>query len=127
MAMEAEEAAESLRESTVIGDYLLRSKLGDGAYSTVWRAEHRFRGETVALKQVHLSKLSRKLRNCLDCEISFLSSVIHPNIIRLLDVFQVGYLSIFFLPIVIENFPLLYFSGKVEFLLVFLILCGTQI
>lgn len=124
--MEADVAAENLREPTVIGDYVLRSKFGEGTYSTVWRAEHRATGETVALKQVHLSRLNRQLRNCLDCEISFLSSVKHPNIIRLLDVLQV---FIFFCPIFYRRFCALspLFVSKVELMPVAMILCGTQV
>ncbi|XP_011099785.1 serine/threonine-protein kinase ATG1t isoform X1 [Sesamum indicum] len=71
-----------------LGDYVLRSKLGESSLSTVWRAEHRTTGEVVALKQIPLAKLTRHLRNCLDCELTFLSSVNHPNIIRLLDFFE---------------------------------------
>lgn len=129
MKMEAEVAAENLREPTVIGDYVLRSKLEERAYSTVWRAEHLATGETVALKQVHLSRLNRQLRNCLDCEISFLSSVKHPNIIRLLDVLQVEQLFIFFRPIFYRRFcaPSPLFVSKVEFMPVAMILCGAQV
>ncbi|KAL0350416.1 UNVERIFIED_CONTAM: Serine/threonine-protein kinase ATG1t [Sesamum radiatum] len=50
-----------------LGDYVLRSKLGEGSLSTVWRAEHRTTGEVVALKQIPLAKLTRHLRNCLEC------------------------------------------------------------
>ena len=76
-------------ESGRIGDYMLKSKLGESSVSTVWKAESKSSGEAVAVKQVFLSKLNRHLTNCLDCEINFLSSVNHPNIIRLLHVFQV--------------------------------------
>ncbi|XP_074556416.1 serine/threonine-protein kinase ATG1t [Curcuma longa] len=57
--------------------------------STLWRAVQRSTGQTVVLKQVKLSGLSRNLRDCLDCELRFLASVRHPNIIRLLDSVQV--------------------------------------
>ncbi|KAI8031921.1 Serine/threonine-protein kinase ATG1t [Camellia lanceoleosa] len=69
------------------GEYILKEKLG-GRMSTVWKAEHRTRGQAVALKQVSLSNLTRTLKISLDCELNFLSSVHHPNIVRLLDVFQ---------------------------------------
>ncbi|XP_057970573.1 serine/threonine-protein kinase ATG1t isoform X2 [Malania oleifera] len=72
----------------VVGDFILTTKLGHGPLSTVWKAVHRTRGEEVALKQVYLSKLNPSLKDCLDCEINFLSTVNHPNIIRLFDVFQ---------------------------------------
>ncbi|TKY73863.1 CBL-interacting serine/threonine-protein kinase 23 [Spatholobus suberectus] len=68
--------------------YLLKSKIGEGPFSTVWRAEQIPSGEDVAVKQVLLSKLSPRLKSCLDCEINFLSSVNHPNIVRLLHLFQ---------------------------------------
>ncbi|KAL3721515.1 hypothetical protein ACJRO7_033935 [Eucalyptus globulus] len=86
--MEPEAATVNLSEATAVGDYLLSSKLGEGSSSTVWRAAHRASGEVVAVKQVHLSRLNRHLRSCLDCELDFLSSVDHPNIIRLLRVLQ---------------------------------------
>ncbi|XP_068328378.1 serine/threonine-protein kinase ATG1t-like isoform X1 [Pyrus communis] len=71
------------------GDYIVISEVGRGSFSTVSKAVHRQSGQVVALKQVHLSRLNRHLKNCLDCEINFLSSVNHPNIIRLLSSFQV--------------------------------------
>ncbi|XP_008785793.1 serine/threonine-protein kinase ATG1t [Phoenix dactylifera] len=72
------------------GEYEVRGRLGgEGPFSIVWRAVHRSSGQDVVLKQVRLSGLTRTLRECLDCEINFLASVCHPNIIRLLDVFQV--------------------------------------
>ncbi|KAL5555680.1 hypothetical protein UlMin_037916 [Ulmus minor] len=82
--------AESLDSSKPmrVRDYILRSKLGEGSFSTVWKAEHGFNGDQVALKQVYLSRLNRHSRNCLDCELSFLSSVNHPNIVRLFNFFQ---------------------------------------
>lgn len=71
-----------------VGDYVLKEKIGEGAFSIVWKASHRWSREEVAVKQVILSKLNRSLQHCLDCELNFLSSVNHPNIIRLIDAFQ---------------------------------------
>ncbi|KAJ1378261.1 Serine/threonine-protein kinase, active site [Sesbania bispinosa] len=68
--------------------YVLKSKIGEGSYSTVWKSEQRPSGQEVAVKQVFLSKLTPRLKACLDCETNFLSSVNHPNIIRLLHFFQ---------------------------------------
>ena len=72
-----------------VGKYKLRSKLGEGSYSTLWKAENLETGQEVAVKQVYLSKLNHTLKNSLDCELTFLSSVNHPNIIRLFDVLEV--------------------------------------
>ncbi|GAV71807.1 Pkinase domain-containing protein [Cephalotus follicularis] len=77
-----------ITDCLIVGGYTLKSKLGESCLSTVWRAEKRVTREEVAVKQVYLSKLNKHLKKCLDCELSFLSSVIHPNIIRLFDVFQ---------------------------------------
>ncbi|XWS44764.1 hypothetical protein CRYUN_Cryun15aG0075800 [Craigia yunnanensis] len=82
------EAMSCLLESERIGDYMVKSKLGESSVSTVWKEESKSSGEAVAVKQVFLSKLNKHLTNCLDCELNFLSSVNHPNIIRLLHVFQ---------------------------------------
>lgn len=76
----------------VIGEYELWEKLGgEGPGSTVWRAVHRPSSSVVALKQVRLAGLSRALLDSLRCEIDFLAGVCHPNIVRLLDFFQVPY------------------------------------
>ncbi|RWV81816.1 hypothetical protein GW17_00056735 [Ensete ventricosum] len=77
--------AEGLTNTAVAGDFEVRERLA----SVLWRAVHRKSGREVVVKQVNLSGLSRKLRDCLDCELNFLASVRHPNIIRLLDVIQV--------------------------------------
>ncbi|KAL1290862.1 hypothetical protein HN51_059394 [Arachis hypogaea] len=84
--MEEEEEEES--ESVRVKDILLKRKIGKGSFSAVWRAEQRGTGEEVAVKQVFLSKLSPRLKSSFHCELNFLSSVNHPNIVRLLDFFQ---------------------------------------
>ncbi|KAF3440546.1 hypothetical protein FNV43_RR18830 [Rhamnella rubrinervis] len=48
--MEAENAF-NLSEPITVGDYILKSKIGQGSFSTVWKAEHRFNGQQVAVKQ----------------------------------------------------------------------------
>uniref|UniRef100_A0A7N0ZWM4 Protein kinase domain-containing protein n=1 Tax=Kalanchoe fedtschenkoi TaxID=63787 RepID=A0A7N0ZWM4_KALFE len=68
-----------------VGDYLVMEKVSQGRESTVWKAKHAGSGQVVALKQIHLSKLNSHLRDCLHCELNFLSSVRHPNIVRLID------------------------------------------
>ncbi|XVE86584.1 hypothetical protein DITRI_Ditri18aG0045200 [Diplodiscus trichospermus] len=82
------EAMPCLSESLTIGDYVLKSKLGESSVSTVWKAESKSSGEVVVVKQVFLSELNKHLADCLDCELHFLSSVNHPNIIRLFHVLQ---------------------------------------
>nr|XP_025632809.1 cyclin-dependent kinase 1 isoform X1 [Arachis hypogaea] len=81
-----EEESESVR----VKDIILKRKIGNGSFSAVWRAEHRGTGEEVAVKQVFLSKLNLRLKSLFHCELNFLSSVNHPNIVRLLDFFQLN-------------------------------------
>ncbi|XP_019437229.1 PREDICTED: serine/threonine-protein kinase ATG1t [Lupinus angustifolius] len=87
------ECRSNLEKVVVVGgegiEYILKSKIGEGSYSLVWRAEQRPSGDVVALKQVFLSKLNPYLKACLDNEINFLSSLKHRNIIRLIHFFQV--------------------------------------
>ena len=89
MSTQMESEAGSIIKLVRAGDYILKSKIGEGSYSTVWRAQHISSGEEVAIKEVYLARLNRRLKTSLDCEIDFLSSVNHPNIIRLVHVFQV--------------------------------------
>lgn len=73
----------------MVEEYKAKSKLSESLTSTVWLAKHKLTGEEAVLKCFDLSKLNLNLRSCLDNELDFLSSVDHPNIIRLLEVFQV--------------------------------------
>lgn len=91
---EGEEAKRTRQNPTkpmTVGEYVIKSKIGEGCFSTVWKGQHIVNGEeVVAVKQVFLSRLNRHLRTCLDCELTFLSSVNHPNIVRLFHVFRVS-------------------------------------
>ncbi|WOL17716.1 serine/threonine-protein kinase ATG1t [Canna indica] len=83
-------AAAAPMPTAIARDYEVRDRLGGHRpASAVWLAVHRSSGQAVVVKQVNLSGISRNLRACLDCELNFLASVRHPNIIRLLDAIQV--------------------------------------
>ncbi|KAG0496402.1 hypothetical protein HPP92_001093 [Vanilla planifolia] len=72
-----------------LDEYELKESLGgEPPLTAVWKAVHRPSGQEVAVKRVRLSGISQKLVECLECELSFLASVSHPNIIRLLDVIR---------------------------------------
>lgn len=93
--METDEMAEGdSSDSNELGriqDYILKALLSGGSRGSVlrvWKAKHRESRQIVALEQIQLSKLTCSLKNCLDCEVNFLSSVNHPNIILLLGVFE---------------------------------------
>ncbi|KAK6922855.1 Protein kinase domain [Dillenia turbinata] len=88
MIIEEAKISSSDSQLEVVGDYILKLKVGEGPLSTLWKASSMVTQEEVALKQVFLSKLNPTLKNCLDCELNFLSSVRHPNIICLLHVIK---------------------------------------
>ncbi|KAK9230372.1 hypothetical protein WN944_023339 [Citrus x changshan-huyou] len=81
-----------LSKYKTVRDYVLKSKFGESSssLSTVWKAKHLSSGDVVAVKQVYVEKVNKLLKSCLDCELNFVSSVNHPNIIRLFDAFQPG-------------------------------------
>ncbi|KAF4351127.1 hypothetical protein F8388_017446, partial [Cannabis sativa] len=86
------------------GEYVLKSKVGEASFSTVWKAEHIVNGHQTAVKLVYLSNLNTPhMRSCFDCEFNFLSSVNHPNIVRLFHIFH-GKDCIFFYSIALKQF-----------------------
>ena len=61
-----------------IHNYLLVSKLGEGGYSTVYRARHRYMGREVALKVMDYTEAFER-------ELKSLKGLDHPHILRILD------------------------------------------
>ncbi|XP_074567988.1 serine/threonine-protein kinase ATG1c-like isoform X2 [Curcuma longa] len=76
------------RFGRVVGDYMIGQQIGAGAFSTVWRARHRVRGMEVAVKEIAMDRLSKKLQENLLSEVSILRRINHPNIIALYDFIQ---------------------------------------
>ncbi|KAL0714988.1 hypothetical protein Bca4012_021967 [Brassica carinata] len=74
----------------LVGDYELGSKLGSGSFAVVWLAKHRSSGLEVAIKEIDKKKLSPKVRDNLLKEISILSTIDHPNIIRFYEAIETG-------------------------------------
>eukprot|EP00741_Cyanophora_paradoxa_P001731 tig00000498_g1678.t1 len=66
-----------------IGEYIIQSKIGDGAFSTVWMAQHVRSRIQVAVKIIDKSKVNQKL---LDLEIEILKRMRHPNIVELYEI-----------------------------------------
>ncbi|KNA15938.1 hypothetical protein SOVF_093500 [Spinacia oleracea] len=73
----------------VIGDYLVGKQIGSGSFSVVWHARHRVHGTEVAIKEISMSRLNKKLQESLLSEIFILKQINHPNIIRLHDIIEV--------------------------------------
>ena len=62
-----------------IGHWQVDKQIGRGSFAVVWRARHAETGQRVAVKEIRLDKLNRKLRESLESEIQVLQrlSLIH--------------------------------------------------
>ncbi|KAJ7951399.1 Kinase family protein [Quillaja saponaria] len=72
----------------LIGDYILGPRIGSGSFAVVWRSTHRHSGLVVAVKEIDKKQLSQKVSENLLKEISILSTINHPNIIRLFEAIE---------------------------------------
>ncbi|XP_052192137.1 serine/threonine-protein kinase ATG1a isoform X2 [Diospyros lotus] len=73
------------------GKYMLKRRIGSGSFAVVWRARHLQSGAEVAVKEIDTKRLylaHKKLGDNLLKEISILTNIRHPNIIRLFDVIR---------------------------------------
>ncbi|KAI8378663.1 kinase-like domain-containing protein [Choanephora cucurbitarum] len=68
-----------------VGDYIIQNKIGQGSFATVYKAQHKDTQQTVAIKSVKRSKLTKKLLENLESEISILTSIRHENIVGLIE------------------------------------------
>ncbi|KAI3992279.1 hypothetical protein MKX01_030000 [Papaver californicum] len=75
--------------SRVIGDYIVGKQIGSGSFSFVWHGRHCVHGEEVAIKEIIMDRLSKKLQDSLVSEIVILKNINHPNIIRLHEIIEV--------------------------------------
>ncbi|KAG5251620.1 hypothetical protein OIU76_007845 [Salix suchowensis] len=69
----------------LIGDYILGPRIEQGSFVTVWRAKHQSSGLEVVIKEIDKKLFSPKVSDSLLTEISTLSTINHPNIIRLFE------------------------------------------
>lgn len=65
-------------------EYKIQYRIGRGAFSKVYKASSST--GTVAIKQIKLSKLTPKLKECLLSEVKILKQLKHKNIIKLFDI-----------------------------------------
>lgn len=76
-----------MNPTTKIGEYKLIEVLGEGTYSTVYKAKHIKTKEIHALKLIKIEKFDPKeIENILN-EVRILASVKHPNIISYISSF----------------------------------------
>lgn len=73
----------------MIGQWEVEKQIGRGSFAVVWRARHVTSRVKVAIKEIKLEKLNRKLRESLESEISVLQRSKHDNIIKLHEIIKV--------------------------------------
>lgn len=94
MAHSSGKAGERGGGARMIGEYLVGKQIGSGSFSVVWHARHRIHGTEVAIKEISMSRLNKKLQESLMSEIFILKHINHPNIIRLHDIIEVSPLTL---------------------------------
>ncbi|XP_065860019.1 serine/threonine-protein kinase ATG1a [Euphorbia lathyris] len=77
-----------LHHARTVGNYILGPRIGSGSFAVVWRARDRFSPLQFAVKEIDKNLLTPKISDNLLKEISILSTIRHPNIIRLFDSIQ---------------------------------------
>eukprot|EP01125_Pyxidicula_operculata_P022792 TRINITY_DN957_c0_g1_i11.p2 TRINITY_DN957_c0_g1~~TRINITY_DN957_c0_g1_i11.p2 ORF type:complete len:181 (+),score=11.07 TRINITY_DN957_c0_g1_i11:1140-1682(+) len=75
-------------ETLVNERYIKTKKLGEGTYGIVWKAENRFTGEPVALKQIRFTSEDEGVPCTAIREISLLKELEHTNVVGLIDTIQ---------------------------------------
>ena len=73
----------------MIGQWEVEKQIGRGSFAVVWRARHATSRVKVAIKEIKLEKLNRKLRESLESEISVMQRSRHVNIIKLHEIIKV--------------------------------------
>ncbi|CAK9151434.1 unnamed protein product [Ilex paraguariensis] len=76
------------KERLVVGDYVVGKQIGAGSFSTVWHARHGVDGTEVAIKEMDMTEMNKRLQESLMSEIHILRQINHPNIIRLHDMIE---------------------------------------
>ena len=74
-------------QSTTIKDFQILNKLGEGAYSQVFKVIRYSDKQHYALKKVNMSPLSQKERENALNEVRILASIRHPNVIGYKEAF----------------------------------------
>lgn len=80
--------AQSTGRGRMVGDYQVVRQIGSGSFSVVWQARHQVHGTEVAIKEIAIGRLNKKLQESLMSEIFILKRINHPNIIHLHEVIE---------------------------------------
>ena len=68
--------------------YKIEGTIGKGSFATVKKAKFRATGERFAVKVLSKRKMSEEDKTCMQNEIEILKQVDHPNIVKLIEVFE---------------------------------------
>jgi len=68
--------------------YKIEATLGKGNFATVKKAKNRTTGERFAVKVLSKKKMTEEDKAAMKVEIEILKQVDHPNIVKLIDVFE---------------------------------------
>ena len=68
--------------------YKIEGTIGKGSFATVKRAKFRQTGERYAVKVLSKKKMNEEDKLSMQTEIEILKTVDHPNIVKLIDVFE---------------------------------------
>lgn len=82
----------SVQPGDVVDGWTLDHNIGSGSFATVWRAHKAgTQGDSVAaIKVISTDKLSAKLKQSLECEVSILKRIDHSNVVKLHEVVEVS-------------------------------------
>ncbi|EPY49807.1 ULK/ULK protein kinase Atg1 [Schizosaccharomyces cryophilus OY26] len=73
-----------------IGPYVIRSEIGRGSFAIVYKGKHSETKRVVSIKSVLTKKLTKKLLENLESEISILKEIRHVHVVELIDCIKVG-------------------------------------
>uniref|UniRef100_A0A0D9Z1C6 Protein kinase domain-containing protein n=1 Tax=Oryza glumipatula TaxID=40148 RepID=A0A0D9Z1C6_9ORYZ len=72
----------------VVGEYKLLEEIGVGSFAKVYLATHLRTGDVVAVKEIDPRRIDERVRGGILEEKAILSTLSHPNILRLIDTIQ---------------------------------------
>jgi len=79
---------EDLPQSKIKDTYKILETIGKGSFSSVKKAKKRATGELFAVKVLSKKKMSEEDRIHLKTEVEILKLLDHPNIVRLIEVYE---------------------------------------
>lgn len=82
----------NLQTSTnqTIGPYVIRSEIGRGSFAIVYKGKHTETNRVISIKSVLTKKLTKKLLENLESEISILKEIRHVHVVELIDCIKAG-------------------------------------